>query len=325
MKWLWRHRAVWVSAAFIVSSVAGILAFSLVRGDEGKTRPSRSWVDDVVRRLPPRGVDPLARSVHLFRAVSRVHPPEFLEYLYWEATGQGTGWFHPGETRYGWEWLAARHGLRTDQSIPRSAFRGPPEFFERLDRNRDGVLSAADFDWPVDMTAIPPATASGSPARAAPPRGDPPGAERRGTDTAVGTPALPERPGGGGDREMMMRRMQQVMANYLVRLADTDGDGRISREEWLAFFDRAAQGKDHLTPEDIRDAVTRLQARTQPRRLSVRVQGLFKGETGSFFEGPAIGQPAPDFSLKTPDGRQEIRLSTYRARRPVVLIFGSFT
>jgi hypothetical protein len=40
---------------------------------------------------------------------------------------------------------------------------------------------------------------------------------------------------------------------------------------------------------------------------------------------PRVGQMAPDFELRTPDGKQTIRLSSYRGQRPVVLIFGSHT
>lgn len=38
-----------------------------------------------------------------------------------------------------------------------------------------------------------------------------------------------------------------------------------------------------------------------------------------------VGEPAPDFELPTPDGKQRIRLSEHRAGRPAVLVFGSFT
>jgi len=40
---------------------------------------------------------------------------------------------------------------------------------------------------------------------------------------------------------------------------------------------------------------------------------------------PAVGAIAPDFELKTRDGKQLIRLSDERGKRPVVLIFGSWT
>jgi len=38
-----------------------------------------------------------------------------------------------------------------------------------------------------------------------------------------------------------------------------------------------------------------------------------------------VGDPAPDFALKTADTSQEVRLSSFRGQRPVVLIFGSHT
>jgi hypothetical protein len=39
----------------------------------------------------------------------------------------------------------------------------------------------------------------------------------------------------------------------------------------------------------------------------------------------AIGSPAPDFELPTPDRSAMVRLSELRAGRPAVLVFGSFT
>jgi hypothetical protein len=57
----------------------------------------------------------------------------------------------------------------------------------------------------------------------------------------------------------------------------------------------------------------------------VFAKGLLSSELGSFHQGPAVGDRAPLFALKTQDGKQEIRLSDYRGKKPVVLIFGSFT
>jgi alkyl hydroperoxide reductase subunit AhpC len=52
---------------------------------------------------------------------------------------------------------------------------------------------------------------------------------------------------------------------------------------------------------------------------------LLTGELGSFEPGPALGEPAPDFTLTTHDGKQTVTLSDSRGKKPVVLIFGSFT
>lgn len=38
-----------------------------------------------------------------------------------------------------------------------------------------------------------------------------------------------------------------------------------------------------------------------------------------------VGEAAPDFSLRTIDRGTEVTLSSHRGRRPVVLIFGSYT
>ena len=38
-----------------------------------------------------------------------------------------------------------------------------------------------------------------------------------------------------------------------------------------------------------------------------------------------VGMAAPDFKLKTKDGKRDVRLSSFKGKRPVVLVFGSYT
>ena len=38
-----------------------------------------------------------------------------------------------------------------------------------------------------------------------------------------------------------------------------------------------------------------------------------------------VGDVAPDFTLKTLDGAAQVSLSSFRGKRPVVLVFGSYT
>jgi len=38
-----------------------------------------------------------------------------------------------------------------------------------------------------------------------------------------------------------------------------------------------------------------------------------------------VGDPAPDFTLKTKDGSRQVQLSSFKGKRPVVLVFGSYT
>jgi len=38
-----------------------------------------------------------------------------------------------------------------------------------------------------------------------------------------------------------------------------------------------------------------------------------------------VGDVAPDFTLKSPDGKTEQTLSSFKGKKPVALVFGSYT
>jgi hypothetical protein len=215
---------------------------------------------------------------------------EFLE-MFWmlltkgEDMGPTDGWFRPGQSRYGWDWLKA-HDKNGDQSISPEELRGPVDLFRRLDRDHDGVIKADDLDW--------------------------------------------------SPRSAYLQRQAAVRRQFAMM--DTNSNGKISRVEWETFFTRAAKDKGALTLDDLGDALTgppvmppkEKDAKAKPKESSgpsrwTLLSGLFKGELGSRFEGPRIGGLAPDFTLKTHDGKEEITLSSLRGRRPVVLVFGNFT
>jgi peroxiredoxin len=192
--------------------------------------------------------------------------------------GPGEGWFHPGQSRYGWKWLAEKHGVKPNEAIPREKFQGPEAVFARLDRNKDGVLRADDFDW--------------------------------------------------SDRNAFA--MQSGMVGYWFRCVNRAGDGRLTREEWLKFFDDAARGKDHITLDNLRDAVMAGPPRGgssghEGPTQDMLVRGLFRGEIGSMNEGPKLNDPAPDFTLKTRDGKGTVHLSDHFGKKPIVLVFGNVT
>jgi hypothetical protein len=119
------------------------------------------------------------------------------------------------------------------------------------------------------------------------------------------------------------------LANRLFRRADADTNGRVTAEEWQTLFKKAAGGKDALTPEDLRLLLfpppsSPPPPSEMPSRLTL-LHGLLTGEIGSPLEGPRVGQPAPDFTLTTQDGKTTMSLSQFRGKKPVVLVFGSFT
>jgi len=254
--------------------VFGVL-FAAARADDPPAKPQRGWFD------------PLLYLDAGKQAVDQVKHVEFVEMLSavlkGSDMGPNDGWFrHGSQSRYGWDWLAKWHGIAPDKSIRRKEFKGPPELFDRLDRNHDGLLKKDDFDW-SPFSAY---------ARAVMPSG------------------------------------------YWFRSIDANSNGRISREEWNAFFTKISKGKGYLTPEDLREAFPTM---PPPKRDDeppppdddpsplILLTGLLTGELGSPFPGPKVGMTAPDFTLPTQDGKGDITLSQFRGKKPVVLIFGSFT
>jgi hypothetical protein len=113
--------------------------------------------------------------------------------------------------------------------------------------------------------------------------------------------------------------------------ADRNGNGKVTREEIEAFFKSTdSGGMGFLSLADLQEAFA-----TPPRpsgsansgrpSKATLVRGLFKQEVGSLQPGPKLDESAPDFTLKTNDGKAEITLSKLIGPKPVVLVFGSFT
>lgn len=121
---------------------------------------------------------------------------------------------------------------------------------------------------------------------------------------------------------------QSALVNRVFRRIDAAGDGRVTRDELLAFFDKVARGGDSFKSEDFRDALIGGPTGFSPGDApspQVLLRGLFKGEIGSLQEGPRVDELAPDFRLTTQDGSRTIRLSELLGSKPIVLCFGNFT
>ncbi|MCI0463016.1 MAG: redoxin domain-containing protein [Gemmataceae bacterium] len=102
--------------------------------------PQRLWLDAVflaplVKHAGPKF--PWPESVRMLAALLDGQRP----------SGAGVGWFGPSQSSRGWEWLRTGSDIDGDGRVTRKEFGAAPELFDRLDRDRDGVLTADDFDW----------------------------------------------------------------------------------------------------------------------------------------------------------------------------------
>lgn len=235
------------------------------------------------RARPETPIDRLRSTWH--GALARVNQIEGVQMVTAVVTGSqmgpGDGWFHPGKSRYGWQWLAKRFDQDGDELITAEEFKGDAELFERLDRDRNGELTADDFDW--------------------------------------------------SDASPFLR--QQGQAGQWFARIDKSSNGRITSDEWQQFFERLAGEKGYVSREDLRTGlfppapkrIVPANPADEGPSVSTLLLGIASGELGSLRQGPDIDQSAPDFELETQDHKQTIRLSSFRDRKPVVLIFGSFT
>lgn len=128
--------------------------------------------------------------------------------------------------------------------------------------------------------------------------------------------------------EHLMRRRATRRLNAML---DTDSNGRISTEEWAALYAKLAGEKGFLTGDDIGNWIAPPPTTpsapppgSMPSKWTL-VRAFLRGEIGSFHEGPALDAEAPDFSLATHDRARTISLRELKGKKPVVLIFGSFT
>jgi hypothetical protein len=102
---------------------------------------------------------------------------------------------------------------------------------------------------------------------------------------------------------------------FLSAKYDADGDGRIARAEYT----RSAQGFVRLDADG--------DGWIAPADFDARFDGVPRSEAEEFVwgeGGPEVGDPAPPFELVTTAG-ETIALSSFTGKKPVALVFGSFT
>lgn len=123
---------------------------------------------------------------------------------------------------------------------------------------------------------------------------------------------------------------QMRMAAALFRPSDRNGDGWLAADEWAGAFQRG--GGKPLSQEGVRKLLFpkppkkgKDSSANEGPTPDTLLKGLFAGEVGSMKEGPNVGDKAPEFSLKTSDGKQTISLKDKLGDKPIVLVFGNFS
>jgi hypothetical protein len=222
-------------------------------------------------------------------------------------------------------YLAAKYDADGDGSIAPAEYSRAGARFEDLDADGDGALTQADFpdevygeskgiaDMPPELRARLRAAYD---ARAAvltylQPDPEADGLSREGLDAAL---AALDQDGDGALAPEELARATDARPwagpgqawDLLAAAIDRpgDGDGRLSRAE-LEAYHAAMAGDDGL--------------------LRGPPSGWSAGRSGPAGDGPAVGAFAPDFTLAEPDGRGAVRLVQWRGKKPVALIFGSYT
>ena len=184
-----------------------------------------------------------------------------------------------------WSWLAARFDRNKDGVVTADELKGSARLFRALDRDGDEAVTSEDLDW--------------------------------------------------SPRSRYLQGRAQARGRFAQM--DRNGNGRVTLAEWEKAFEQAANGKTFLTQDDV---AALLYPRPRPeaggerrevrparrdRRAGRSSRACSPARSGRPPRGRAWVRKAPAFTLETHDKSRRISLADYRGKKPVVLIFGSFT
>lgn len=118
------------------------------------------YLATVIERLAPESRKDLAEML----AQDWKDRPEWADMLIalmaGKGMGPGDGWFKPSKKKLDWQWFASkfdadRDGIVSERELPADALY-PDLLFTRLDRDNDGQLRSADFDYVTPQPATAP-------------------------------------------------------------------------------------------------------------------------------------------------------------------------
>jgi hypothetical protein len=215
--------------------------------------------------------------------------PEWAEMALAVMRGQammpGRGWWRASEKKYGWTWLKRKYDKNSDNVVQRDEFQDSSPAGDLYFKRLDRDLDGKLSTADFDVSIF---------------QGDNPAAAKT------------------------------RMSEFLLFHFDTDSNGQVTQTELADFFKRADQEKSaFLTTEDLLEALddggSRESSGESFPSIPEQLKMFLAGQMGWFEEGPKLGDLAPDFKLSTHDNGRTIGLADSKDKKPIVLIFGSFT
>lgn len=121
------------------------------------------------------------------------------------------------------------------------------------------------------------------------------------------------------------QRSAANMPRMLIRLLDLNNDGQVSLKEYMKFFTDADKNEDGAASQQEIMAEMNKRRRGMGGRPSGASGRSQQGQRPQQGQGPNLGDDAPDFALISLDGKRTVKLSDFKGRETVVLVFGSYT
>jgi len=232
-----------------------------------------------------------------------------------------------------WEYLQSRYDGNGDGRVTPDEYTREGHSLDRWDRDKDGLLSAADFEGGggggfsradmIQSMREPLARRMMSryfqededDAIVAPSELERAIADYDANDDHVLDPdefrarAESVKVAAPGDDSPMIQHFMRGMDPWdtIAAAVDADASGTMSASELDAFYAKMAEGANEW---DL---------------VAMTGGGGGSGDDTAPMTGPAVGTMAPDFTLEPRDGTEAVSLSSFRGEKPVALIFGSYT
>ncbi len=221
--------------------------------------------------------------------------------------------YPPAQRTTAWLYLAAKHDKDGDGVITAEEYGRGPKAFANLDRDGNGKVTASDVGHgPIHAHVVKatllryfqdderPMDVTRDELKAGFAKYDSNAdGKLSAKEFAIGREAFDDT-----GKSVIPKMVGGMDVHRSMRLETGSDDGRVHLSALMAYFDKMTAGAGVFT--------------MPPPRA--RPPGAKAPPAAA-----AEGEPAPDFTLQPPGGGTPVTLSAFRGKRPVALIFGSYT